>query len=249
MPVGRVVEVSDGAAEGTILLQHPAAGRDRPLAGEGASLLVSRGPRESDYVMPDLIGRRAGEVLDVLRLAGLKVADVRYRTLSRASAPGIVLRQVPAAGHRVSPQGRSRSTSARSSRDPRPLDPLRGLRPAGRADRAAERGGAGVVHVDVMDGHFVPNITIGPAVVKAAAQGHEAPARLPPDDRERRALPRRLRRRRRVLDQRARRGAAPPAARGRAPARRAACARASCSTPRPRWSPSRRSCPSSTTCS
>ncbi len=32
---------------------------------------------------------------------------------------------------------------------------------------AAERGGGSVIHVDVMDGHFVPNITIGPLVVKS----------------------------------------------------------------------------------
>jgi ribulose-phosphate 3-epimerase len=32
---------------------------------------------------------------------------------------------------------------------------------------AVERGGASYVHVDVMDGHFVPNISVGPFIVKA----------------------------------------------------------------------------------
>jgi ribulose-phosphate 3-epimerase len=32
---------------------------------------------------------------------------------------------------------------------------------------AAERGGGTIVHVDVMDGHFVPNITFGPPMVQA----------------------------------------------------------------------------------
>ncbi|NQT06040.1 MAG: ribulose-phosphate 3-epimerase [Candidatus Omnitrophica bacterium] len=41
--------------------------------------------------------------------------------------------------------------------------------------RAVETAGADLIHVDVMDGHFVPSITIGPLVVKGARKATKLP--------------------------------------------------------------------------
>ena len=163
--------------------------------------------------MPDLIGVNGDRAAEILRERGFRVAVVGSTPYPGVAA-GVVIRQSPQA--RL-PDRPGRADLARGE----PMSVL--IAPSilsadfaalGDAIAAVERGGADLIHVDVMDGHFVPNITIGPPVVKSLKRVATRAARRAPDDRGSRSLHRRVRRGRRGDDLGARRSAAAPASHG-----------------------------------
>ena len=50
--------------------------------------------------------------------------------------------------------------------------------------RLIEMGGADLIHCDIMDGHFVPNLTFGPIVIQSIKKNHKVTTRCSLDDQE-----------------------------------------------------------------
>jgi len=88
------------AGEADVVVSQDPLPTGENLGEEGISLLVSKGPREAVFVMPDLTGKRFEEVRGVLESRGLKVGSVR-RERSLWQRSGAITKQYPEAGYPV----------------------------------------------------------------------------------------------------------------------------------------------------
>ena len=130
------------------------------------SLLVNRGERGASYVMPDLIGVDGERAADILRNRGFRVAVVGIEPVSRrGGGRGPAAESAGRLSDRAGRADLARGQPVSVQIAPSILSA--DFAALGDAVAAVERGGADLIHVDVMDGHFVPNITIGVPVVRS----------------------------------------------------------------------------------
>lgn len=85
--------------ESQVISQEPLPEAER-VRDDRVHLLVSRGPSEPAYVMPDLVGMDAGRAQEFLRRQGFRAANLVAQPGQDAAA-GIVVRQSPLAGYPV----------------------------------------------------------------------------------------------------------------------------------------------------
>jgi len=91
-------------AAGRIIAQEPTPGEQKIKRTTPLNFLVSQGEVELRYLMPDLIGRRAGPSIPRLQALGFKVADVRYSYYPGLDA-GVIIKQFPPNGYGIAKRG------------------------------------------------------------------------------------------------------------------------------------------------
>jgi beta-lactam-binding protein with PASTA domain len=87
-------------AAGRIIAQEPSPSPQKIKRNTSINLLVSQGEIEAKYLMPDLIGKKAGEALGKLKELGFQVADIRY-SFYPGLGPGIIIKQFPPHGYGI----------------------------------------------------------------------------------------------------------------------------------------------------
>ncbi len=87
-------------AAGRIIAQEPSPSPQKVKRNTPINLLVSQGDVEPRYLMPDLIGRKAGETVSWLKALGFQVADIRYSFYPGLES-GIIIKQFPPQGHGI----------------------------------------------------------------------------------------------------------------------------------------------------
>ncbi len=87
-------------AAGRIIAQEPSPSPQKVKRNTPINLLVSQGDVEPKYVMPDLIGRKAGETVARLKELGFQVADIRYSFYPGLES-GIIIKQFPPQGYGI----------------------------------------------------------------------------------------------------------------------------------------------------
>ena len=164
-------------------------------------------PEEQIGPSPDLGGRQAGD-RGGARLRRFRFLDLRPRRCYRDTIDlrGLGARRgglgsggaVPAEGAHAEHEERSTASLGRRAVPlitPSLLDC--DFARVGQEIAALEAAGVVALHLDVMDGHFVPNLSYGPPVIADWRKVTDLALRGPPDDLQPRRVPRRLRRGRR----------------------------------------------------
>ncbi len=193
-----VLSEPDGGRDLTIL----ATGSEVSLAVEAAKTLGARGGIKVAVVsMPcwELFeaqdaGYRASVLGSAPRIGGRGGDLARLGPLYRRARPfrrhARIRRQRAGAGglQGVRDHGRGRGRGGEGAPQPMSVKIAPSILSAdfsklGAEVRAVDEAGADWIHLDVMDGHFVPNITFGPPVDRKLARAFEQAVRLPSDDR------------------------------------------------------------------